>query len=95
MKPVTSKTSQPNKSNAGTIRAGILFGPGGSTSGANPQDPCLYRNWSGRYMHGLTPLQVASGSTINEYKTSLQLPGSHLGIHRAATHLLFIKPCLM
>ena len=37
----------------------------------------------------------AAGSTVNEYKTSLQLPGSHLGIHRAATHLLVIKHCLM
>ena len=37
----------------------------------------------------------ATGSTINEYKTSLQLPGSHLGIHLAATHLLVIKHCLM
>ena len=37
----------------------------------------------------------AAGSTINEYKTSLQLPGSHLGIHLAATHLLVIKQCLM
>ena len=37
----------------------------------------------------------AAGSTINEYKTSLQLPGSHLGIHRAATNPLVIKHCLM
>ena len=37
----------------------------------------------------------AAGSTINVYKTSLQLPGSHLGIHLAATHLLVIKHCLM
>ena len=37
----------------------------------------------------------AAGSTINEYKSSLQLPGSHLSIHLAATHLLVIKHCLM
>ena len=37
----------------------------------------------------------ATGSTVNEYKTSLQLPGTHLGIHRAATHQLFIKHCVM
>ena len=37
----------------------------------------------------------AAGSTVNEYKTSLQIPGTHFGIHRAATHQLFIKHCLM
>ena len=34
----------------------------------------------------------AAGSTTNEYKTSLQLPGSHLGIHHAATHLVLDQP---
>ena len=33
-----------------------------------------------------------AGSTVNEYKTTLQLPGTH---HRAATHQLFIKHYLM
>ena len=37
----------------------------------------------------------AAGSAVNEYKTSLQLPGTHLGIHRAATHRLFIKHSLL
>ena len=27
--------------------------------GSQSQDPCLYRNRPGRYMHGLTPPQVA------------------------------------
>ena len=36
----------------------------------------------------------AAGS-VNEYKTSLQLPGTHLVIHRAAIHQFFIKHCLM
>ena len=34
----------------------------------------------------------AAGSTLNGYKTSLQLPGSHLGIHRAASHLVLDQP---
>ena len=37
----------------------------------------------------------AAGSTINEYKTSLQLAGSHLGIHLAAIHLLIIMHCCL
>ena len=43
----------------------------------------------------LARADLAAGSTVNEYKTSLQLPGTHLVIHRAATQQLFIKHCLM
>ena len=52
--------------------------------------PLSYQIWQ-----VLARADPAAGSTVNEYKTSLQLPGSHLVIHLAATDLLFIKPCLM
>ena len=52
--------------------------------------PLSYQIWQ-----VLARADIAAGSTVNEYKTCLQLPGSHLVIHLAATDLLFIKPCLM
>ena len=52
--------------------------------------PLSFQTWQ-----VLARADPAAGSTVNEYKTSLQLRGTHLGIHRAATHQLFIKHCLM
>ena len=84
MKSVAIRSSQQAESNAGAIRAEISVGPGGSTSGTSQVIPAI-----------IGSADPAAGSTVNEYKTSLQLPGSHLGIHLAATHLLVIKHCLM
>ena len=72
-----------NESNAGTDVTAISFGPVGSTTGTNQIIPAE-TTYS---LAGTCTGNPAAGSTINEYKTSLQLPGTHLGIHRAATHL--------
>ena len=53
--------------------------------------PLSFQTWQ-----VLARADPAAGSTVNEYKTSLQLPGTHLVIHLAATHqLMIIKHCLM
>ena len=68
----------------------MLFGAGDITSDVNQQIPAFI-------VSDLTGICTgpAAGSTVNEYKSSLQLPGTHLGIHRAATYPLFIKHSLM
>ena len=91
MKSGTKKPSRQMKSDAGTIRVEISFGAGGTTSGTNHCIPAFIAS----NLAGTRTGKSRAGSTVNEYETSLQLPGTHLGIHRAATHQLFIKHCLM
>ena len=68
-----------------------MFGAGDITSDVNHRIPAFIVS----DLTGICTGNLAAGSTVNEYKSSLQLPGTHLGIHRAATHLLFIKHSLM
>ena len=88
MKSAAIRSSRQSESNAGTIRAEISLDL--AVPLREPVKLSLPLSCQAWQVHARA--DPAAGSTVNEYKTSLQLPGSHLGIHLAATHPVLDQP---